>query len=149
MLQQSYIKKESKNYDWTGGIIMSREKKEKQEISIWSGWLLKSLLCAYIVTGISLLLLTLLLYKLNLDEAKVTIGIIAAYVISTFAGGFVVGKMARNKKFLWGLGIGITYFIVLFVVSFVLYRQPQNNGVNVVTTLFLCAGGGTIGGMIS
>ncbi|HAX50819.1 MAG TPA: TIGR04086 family membrane protein, partial [Lachnospiraceae bacterium] len=35
-------------------------------------WILKSLLCAYIVTGILLLLLTLLLYKVNLDEGKVT-----------------------------------------------------------------------------
>lgn len=128
---------------------MSREKREKQEIGLWSGWLLKSLLCAYIVTGISLLLLTLLLYKLNLDEAKVTIGIIVAYVISTFAGGFTAGKMAKKRKFLWGMGVGITYFLVLFIVSFVLYRQLQGNGINAVTTFFLCTGGGTLGGMIS
>lgn len=128
---------------------MNREKKEKQDISLWTGWLLKSLLCAYIVTGMLLLLLTLLLYKLNLDEAKVTIGIIAAYVLSTFAGGFVAGKLTRNRRFLWGLGIGITYFIVLFIVSFALYRELQGNGINVVTTFLLCAGGGMLGGMLS
>lgn len=150
MCRQSYIKTESKrDYDWTGGIIMSREKKEKQEVSLWTGWLLKSLLCAYIVTGLLLLLLTLLLYKLNLDEAKVTIGIIVAYVLSTFAGGFVAGKLTRNRRFLWGLGIGITYFVVLFIVSFALYRELQGNGINVVTTFLLCAGGGMLGGMLS
>lgn len=128
---------------------MNREKKERQEFGLWTGWLLKSLLCAYIVTGLLLLLLTLLLYKLNLDEAKVTIGIISAYVLSTFVGGFAAGKMTKNRRFLWGLGIGITYFIVLVVVSFVLYRELQGNGINVVTTLLLCAGGGMLGGMFS
>ena len=128
---------------------MNREENEKQEIGLWTGWLLKSLLCAYIVTGISLLLLTLLLYKLNLDEAKVTIGIILAYVISTFSGGFAAGKLSKSRKFLWGMGTGITYFIVLFAVSLILYRDLQDNGVNIVTTFLLCAGGGMLGGMVS
>lgn len=128
---------------------MNGDKKEKQEIGLWSGWLLKSLLCAYIVTGISLLLLTLLLYKFNLDESKVTIGIILAYVFSTFVGGFAAGKLAKNKKFLWGMGIGITYFIVLFVVSLILYRELQDNGINLISTFLLCTGGGTLGGMLS
>lgn len=128
---------------------MNSEKKEKQEISTWSGWLLKALLCAYIVTGIFLLLLTLLLYKMNLDEGKVTAGIILAYVISTFCGGFAAGKMAKNRKFLWGLGTGITYFVVLLAVSVVLYRELQDNGINMLTTFLLCAGGGMLGGMVS
>ena len=42
--------------------------------------LIKSLLAAYIVTGLLLLLLALLLYKLQLSESVVNIGIIAIYV---------------------------------------------------------------------
>ena len=38
-------------------------------------WMLKSLLCSYVVTGILLLILAGILYKFNLDEAKVTAGI--------------------------------------------------------------------------
>ena len=49
--------------------------------------MLKSLLCAYVVTGIMLLILTLLLYKAGLSEENVNAGIILTYVISTFAGG--------------------------------------------------------------
>ena len=47
--------------------------------------LLKSLLCAYVITGILLLVLTLLLYKMGLSEENVNAGIILIYVISTFA----------------------------------------------------------------
>ena len=35
-------------------------------------WILKSLLAAYLVTGILLVLLTFLLYQFELDEQKVT-----------------------------------------------------------------------------
>lgn len=112
-------------------------------------WILKALLCAYVVTGILLLLLTLLLYKLNLDEGKVTGGIIAIYVISTFVGGFAAGKMAKVRKFAWGLTIGILYFGLLLLISLGVYRTLQGSGANVLTTFLLCAGGGMLGGMIS
>ena len=75
--------------------------------------MLKSLLCAYVVTGIMLLILTLLLYKAGLSEENVNAGITLTYVISTFAGGFVIGKLTGVKKFLWGLLTGILYFVLL------------------------------------
>ena len=128
---------------------MEMKGSKKQEMGVWTGWMLKSLLCAYVVTGIFLLLLTLLLYKMNLDESKVAIGIILVYVLSTFAGGFAAGKQAKVKRFVWGLLTGVTYFVVLFVVSLILYRTIQDNGVDVLTTFLLCAGGGMLGGMLS
>lgn len=112
-------------------------------------WILKSLLCVYVITGISLLVLTWLLYKMNLDESKVTAGIIVIYVLSTFIGGFVIGKKSRERKFLWGLLIGVLYFVLLFIVSLGLYRSVQGNGANILTTFLMCAGGGMLGGMVS
>lgn len=112
-------------------------------------WILKALLCAYVVTGILLLLLTFLLYKMNLDEGKVTAGIIVIYVISTFIGGLAAGKLAKVRKFAWGLTIGILYFGLLLLISFGVYRSLQGGGTNVLTTFLLCAGGGMLGGMIS
>ena len=76
-------------------------------------WLLKSLLCAYIVTGILLVILALLLYKAGLSEEMVNAGILLIYVISTFSGGFIMGKLTGNRKFLWGLAAGTLYFVLL------------------------------------
>ena len=64
-------------------------------------WMLKSLLCSYVVTGILLLILAGILYKFNLDEAKVTAGILIIYILSAFAGGVVIGKTAC-RDFLCG-----------------------------------------------
>lgn len=111
--------------------------------------ILKSLLCAYVLTGILLLILAGLLYKLNLDEGKVTAGIIVIYVLSTFAGGFIAGKLLKERKFLWGLTVGILYFGLLLLVSLGLYRSLQGGGADIMTTFLMCAGGGMLGGMVS
>ncbi len=111
--------------------------------------MLKSLLCAYIVTGIMLLILTLLLYKAGLSEENINAGIILTYVISTFAGGFVIGKLTGVRKFLWGLLTGIVYFVLLLLISLGVYHSLQGEIASLLTTFLLCAGGGMLGGMVS
>ncbi len=128
---------------------MENKKKHVRGMETKLLWLLKSLLCAYIVTGILLFILTMLLYKLNLDEGKVTAGIVVIYILSTFAGGFLAGKLAGTRRFLWGLGLGILYFVLLVLISLGVYHGLQSGWQNLLTTGLLCAGGGMLGGMLS
>jgi len=123
------------------------EKKLRRDSKVM--WVLKSLLVSYIVTGILLLVLTLLLYKFDLDEQKVSFAIIAVYVLSTLVGGFVLGKFAKVRKFVWGLSLGVAYFALLLLISIGVYRSLQGGGSNILTTFVLCAGGGMLGGMLS
>ena len=111
--------------------------------------MIKSLLAAYIITGLLLLLLALLLYKLQLSESVVNIGIIAIYVISCFLGGFLEGKMMKTRKFIWGGTFGLLYFAVLAVISLAVGQGFCGSSSHFVTTLILCIAGGTLGGMIS
>lgn len=46
-------------------------------------WWIKSLLASYIVTGISLLVLTFFMYKFELNEKIVSAAIVGIYVVST------------------------------------------------------------------
>ena len=66
--------------------------------------LLKALLAAYIVTGLLLLLLALLLYKLRLSEAVINLGITAIYLLACFLTGFLLGKMMKTRKYHLGRG---------------------------------------------
>ena len=131
------------------------EKKTAEGLTGRSGFgqaavrMLKARLCAYVVTGIMLLLLTVLLYKAGLSEENVNAGIILTYVISTFAGGFVIGKITGVKRFLWGLLAGILYFVLLLLISLGVYHSLQGEAGNLLTTFLLCAGGGMLGGMVS
>lgn len=98
------------------------EAKEYGNVGKKAIWFVKSLLCGYIVTGFLLLILALMLYKLGLSEQNVNAGIVLIYVISTFSAGFVLGKLAGKRKFLWGLFAGITYFVLLMLITLGVYH---------------------------
>lgn len=132
-----------------GRKTMDKKNGGRQIIEQRGADILKALLCAYVVTGILLLVLTLLLYKAGLSEENVNAGIILIYVISTFSGGFVIGKLTGTRKFLWGLLLGVIYFVLLLLISLGIYHSFQADLMNLATTFLLCAGGGMLGGMIS
>ncbi len=112
-------------------------------------WMLKALLASYIVTGALLLILTLLLYKFELNEQIVSAAIIAIYLVSTLIGGIIIGKLTGVRKFLWGLGLGVLYFGLLLLITLGVYRTINGDASSLMTTFILCAGGGMAGGMIS
>jgi len=124
------------------------EQNPKQE-GIPVGFLLKSLLFSYILTAILLAVLAFLLYKLGLGEKIVSGAIIMIYVAATFFGGFLTGKRMNSRKFLWGLGMGAAYFLVLAAVSLCMGKDGVQIGNSFLTTMVLCAGGGMLGGMLS
>ena len=123
------------------------EKKEQNEV--WIMWIVKALLAAYVVTGILLIILAMALYKFELNEGAVTAGVTAVYLISTFTGGLVVGKLAKVRRFLWGIVLGILYFALLLLVTAGIYHTFHGGSTEILVTFALCAGGGMAGGMIS
>lgn len=111
--------------------------------------LLKCLLAAYLFTGLMLLLLAFLLYKLSLTEKIVSIVIIAIYVAATFLSGFLAGKRFKTRRFLWGFLEGTSYFLVLLILSLIMNASSVGFTGSLFTTYILCAAGGTLGGMLS
>lgn len=110
---------------------------------------LKCLLFSYILTGGLLLLLSFLLYKLHLSEKAVHICIILIYVATSFFAGFMTGKKKGSRKFIWGAIMGAAYFVVLFIVSLIVNHSFSELSTDFATTVFLCVGGGMLGGMLS
>ena len=122
---------------------------KKEQNEVWIMWIVKALLAAYVVTGILLIILALALYKFELNEGAVTAGVTAVYLISTFAGGLVAGKLAKVRRFLWGIVLGILYFALLLLITVGIYRTFHGSSTEILVTFALCAGGGMAGGMIS
>jgi putative membrane protein (TIGR04086 family) len=115
----------------------------------WVMWVLKSLLVSYVITGILLLLLAVALFKFELNEKAVSAAIVAIYIMATLLGGIIIGKFAKVRRYLWGLGLGIGYFALLMLITLGVYRTLNGDAANMVTTFILCAGGGMAGGMLS
>lgn len=108
-----------------------------------------SVFAMFAVSGLLLLLLALILYKAEPGESVIKIGIVVVYVVSGFLGGFLMGKIMREQKFLWGLAAGAIYFVVLFLVSGLVKGGFELDMAKVATTFILCAASGMAGGMVS
>ena len=107
--------------------------------------LVKALMLSYFLTMLMLLGLSFGLYKFDLSEKTVRIGILAVYIISTFAGGFAMGKMGKTRKFLRGFMLGMFYFLLLLAISAGIYRSVQGG----IQMMIACGAGGMLGGMVS
>ena len=111
--------------------------------------LLKVLLAQGIITIIAILILSFILLKANASANMLQIAIIAIYVIANFIGGFIIGKTVKQQKFVWGLIVGIIYFVMLSIVSFIIHKQFYQDVGYAMTVLGICAGSGMLGGMLS
>lgn len=112
-------------------------------------FILKCMLAAYLVTAGLLLLLALMLYRFGLSEKVVSVCIILIYIAVTFLAGFIAGKRAGEKKFLWGLAMGCIYFLILTAVSIAVNKGMGDDMGNLATVFLLCGGSGMLGGMLS
>ncbi|WP_310602423.1 TIGR04086 family membrane protein [Anaerosporobacter sp.] len=109
----------------------------------------KALIFAYIVTAIILLLLSFILYKAQIPSGVVSVGVILAYILSTFVGGFFIGKKVEARKFLWGIAVGAIYFLIVIIISIIMNKAAFGSAGSIVTVLGMCLLGGMLGGMIS
>ena len=109
--------------------------------------MMKALLVAYVMTGLFLLITAGLMYRFELSEGKVKIAVIGIYVLSCFTGGFLTGRMMKNRKFLWGSLLGFLYFAVMLTVSVAVGRELKEAVMVISTTFFICIISGMIGGI--
>ena len=117
----------------------------KKEALLW----LVVLLGAYIITAMLLLLLAFIVYQFSMGEKITGVCIVIIYVLTNFAAGFFMGKKKKVKKYLSGMMIGIAYFGMLVLMSLLCHGGLQDFAGDFFTTLAICAGAGTLGGMLS
>jgi len=111
--------------------------------------LLKGLLISYIITAFMLLILAIIMLKLDTPSIVISGGINLAYIISAFAGGFFAGRRIEQKKFIWGMLLGLLYFVVLLLVSLMMNRVSPLPVGNMITVFVISVLSGMLGGMIS
>ncbi len=103
----------------------------------------------YLITGILLLGLSLLMYKVDVSGTVAKVGIILVYIISTLAGGFFIGKIEKKRKFVWGALMGTGYFFILFLISGVFHNWVFMDLAEVLMVFVISLVAATIGGMLS
>lgn len=130
---------------YRNGIIQERKAAEMNRIIA----LIKGLVIAGLTTVILLLVLAFVMLQMQPDLKTAEMGILIIYVLSVFAGGWFCGKKAGNRKFLWGMVTGVSYFLLLVTVSVMGERVLQSGMTEGITAFLICVAGGTVGGMLA
>ncbi|CRZ33414.1 putative membrane protein (TIGR04086 family) [Herbinix hemicellulosilytica] len=112
-------------------------------------YVLEGLLFSYIITAILLLIVSFLMLNFELSGSVISGIINVTYIVSTFMGGFFVGKKTEHRKFIWGLVVGVFYFIILMLVSLLMNRVGPLPIGSLITVFIITGLGGMLGGMIS
>lgn len=113
------------------------------------GVLLQGLVLAGVISMAVLLILAFVMLKLQPDTGKIEVGIMVIYGLSCFFGGWYSGRKMGRRKYLWGLAVGLLYFVLLFAVSGMSDKELQPELVHSLTALALCSVGGMLGGMVA
>jgi len=109
-----------------------------------------ALAVAIVTTLLLILLVTVLVYNTNISGTMSGILLVAIYVLAPFAGAFVLGKMVKKKRFLWGLLLAGVYFVIFLVVSRMSASPESMPGVrDYIEVLLAVLPGGILGGMFS
>ena len=110
---------------------------------------LKDLLLEMIVSLVLIVAVAFIVLKISPAYSTIQILILATYVIATFAGGCVIGKVMDKRKFMWGAISGLIYAVVIVLVSIIVNGQINSETIGIIKLLLASVGGGTIGGMVS
>lgn len=110
---------------------------------------LKGLLISYIITAFLLLILSFIMLNLDVPSIVISGGINFVYIISAFVGGFFTGKRTEQKKFIWGLIVGVFYFVILLLISLMMNRVSPIPIGSLFTVFIISVLSGMLGGMIS
>lgn len=108
-----------------------------------------ALIVGFIITGAGIIALAICLLLFSISEEMVDGGILIIYILSCFIAGMIIGRKRKTKRFLWGMLIGLVYYSVLYLASFLMVEPTHSLMSDVITTWMICCGSATLGGMLS
>lgn len=110
--------------------------------------IIKALIIGYVITGIILVILAVLLYKLHFGTTAVYIGIIIAYVTSNFVGGYLLANYFQHRRLLQGVAYAGLYFALLLVISVIAEGTMVGSIASAVKVAMLCICSAAFGSIV-
>lgn len=109
----------------------------------------KKLIMAYVLTTILLALFAFFMYKMNLSDTVGYAMLLVSYLVPTMFAGWRMGKQVEKRQFVWGMLLGLGYFLLLLFVSFIGNNYFFVNYQKLVLVGVICIFSGMFGGMLS
>lgn len=111
------------------------------------GYLFKALLGGYIVTGIMLVIVSVLVYYLSLSEGQINIGIWVTYIVANGIAGYIFANRINKRRFFLGVLCGTVYFLILFIASLAV-KCEMGSLIESIKVLLMCIMGAIMGSIL-
>lgn len=106
----------------------------------------KAFFLSIIVTAVFLVIMAFLMLKTGIGEEIISKLMLIGYIIAPASGGFFLGKKRKQARFLWGMLIGVLYFLVYMFIAVIAMDVPLSELLWVAIPVVLS---GMAGGMLS
>ena len=90
-----------------------------------------------------------LMYQFDMSYTVGCAMLLVAYLIPTMFAGWRMGKQVEKRQFVWGMLLGLGYFLLLLFVSFIGNNYFFGNYQKLVLVGVICIFSGMFGGMLS
>ena len=104
-------------------------------------------LIAYAITAIVFLAYAMLVTYTNMSEQNLPIIVAITTLLSVMVAGFDAAKGATQRGWLWGMGAGLVYILIMVAVMALLLPTFAVDGRTFTTVIIGIAGGG-LGGIL-
>ena len=118
-----------------------------EKCKINSRGVVKGIIFSIISTLILVVVIALASYFLDISDKVISVLLFFASVISILTGAILVTKTTDENGLVHGGLIGVGYFIVMLVASFIIKREFDFN-INLLTMLISNTAGGMLGGIL-
>lgn len=109
---------------------------------------LKVILAEFVCSVLLLMVVAFIMYSMGMRDNLAKILVYVVYFVATFVGGFLIGKIMRSKRIVWGIAMGILYFSILIGTSLLMHSGIKQE-MNMIWGMLCCILGGSLGGFLS
>ena len=102
---------------------------------------------AYAMTAIIFILYAILITYTSISEKNLEIVVMITVVLSVLIAGFDSARAATSRGWLWGMGAGALYAIIMLCIGLCISPEIQLGAKTIMTIVLSLAGGG-IGGIL-
>ena len=109
--------------------------------------LMIGIIIAYAITAIAFLAFAMLVTYTNMSERSLPTVVAITTFLSVMVAGFDAAKGASHKGWLWGMGAGFIYVLIMAIIMVVMLPTFAVDG-RTFTVIVLGIAGGGLGGML-
>jgi len=109
--------------------------------------MLIGIIMAYAITAIAFLAFAMLVTYTDMSERSLPTVVAVTTFLSVMVAGFDAAKGAHHKGWLWGMGAGFIYVLIMAIIMVVMLPTFAVDG-RTFTVIVLGIAGGGLGGML-